>query len=248
MDVITTAREVRQEIAEFGYCRLRAGELSIPEELRQAWLSLSVDYADLPADDYLPLGGTYRFRRYGRFRFSPRTEVLSRLAHEDYFQSTDINRVTGGFGRKFAALLDTTFANAFLRALIRFDFRQFPVEAEMLEHDWEVHVHLVRVRADVGEQGHPTPEGIHRDGARFVTVHLAELVNAEGGDVSIYDDDRRLLTTFRLGQVLDSYLFRDAVLWHAAEPIRPLDQAHRANRSILTFDFHFPATPNGPAG
>ena len=118
----------------------------------------------------------------------------------------------------------------------------------MLNDDWVVHVHLIRVRADADEQGHPTPEGIHRDGARFVTVHLAELVNAQGGDVSIYDDDRRLLTSFRLSRVLDSYLFNDAVLWHAVEPVHPLDPAHRANRSILTFDFHFPATPNGPAG
>ena len=37
---------------------------------------------------------------------------------------------------------------------------------------------------------------------------------------------------------MDSYLFNDAILWHAAEPIRPHDPAHGAVRSILTFDFH----------
>ena len=42
----------------------------------------------------------------------------------------------------------------------------------MMADDWEVHVHLVRITADLNQLGHATPEGIHRDGAEFVTVHL----------------------------------------------------------------------------
>ena len=236
---ITTALNIKAEIAQRGYSLLRASDLHISEELLQAWHSLTIDYADLPADEYLPGGARYRYRRYGRFRFSPRSGALSRLPHEDYFQSADINRVTGGIVRKFAPLRDSTFDNDFLRELIRFDFAQFPLEdAPQSREDWEVHAHLIRVTADLSAQGHPTPEGIHRDGAAFVTVHLAELVNAQGGEVSIYNDDRRHLTSFRLEEVLDSYLFNDAILWHAAEPIRPLVPEHGAIRSILTFDYH----------
>jgi len=236
---ITTTRNIKDEIAQRGYSVMRADELQMSAELRQAWLSLSIDYADLPADEYLPGGARYRYRRYGRFRFSPLTGELARLPHEDYFQSADINRVTGGIIRKFAPLLDTTFDNQFLQELIRFDFAQFPLEEDLQSReDWEVHAHLIRVTADLSAQGHPTPEGIHRDGAAFVTVHLAELVNAQGGKVSIYADNRQLLTTFQLEEVLDSYLFNDAILWHAAEPIRPAAPAHGAIRSILTFDFH----------
>ena len=238
---ITTARNVNEDIARHGYSLLQAAELQLTGEMRQAWLSLSIDYANLPLDEYLPDGGKYRFRRYGRFRFSPGTGELTRLPHEDYFQSSAVNQVTGGIVRKFAPLLDTTFDNPFLHELIRFDFRQFPVSGAMLRQPWEVQVHLIRVTADRCGQGHSTPEGIHRDGAAFATVHLAELVNAQGGQVSIYDDGRQLLSTFRLEKVLDSYLFRDAMLWHAANPIVPLEPAHGAIRSILSFDFHFPA-------
>lgn len=238
---IRTTRDIKAEIAQRGYSLLRASDLGIADDLLQAWHSLTIDYADLPADDYLPGGARYRNRRYGRFRFSPLTGGLARLPHEDYFQSADINRVTGGFVRKFAPLLDTTFDNRFLQELIRFNFAQFPLEDAHLQGDWEVHAHLIRVRAALGEPGQPTPEGIHRDGAAFVTVHLAELVNAQGGAVSIYDDDRQLLTTFRLEEALDSYLFNDAILWHAAEPIRPAAPLHGAIRSILTFDYYFPA-------
>ena len=243
MEYIRTDRNIKVEIARTGYSLARTDELRIPDELQQAWLSLLIDYSDLPADEYLPGGAAYRYRRYGRFSFSPDSGQLKRLPHEDYFQSADVNRVTGGYIRKFAPLLDGIFANPFLQTLIRFDFAQFPLEAAQTSGDWEVHVHLIRVTAAAGQPGHPTPEGIHRDGAAFVTVHLAELVNASGGDVSIYDDDRNLLTSFRLRQVMDSYLFNDAVLWHAAAPIQPVDPAHAAIRSILTFDYHHRTAP-----
>ncbi|MCY3833817.1 MAG: 2OG-Fe dioxygenase family protein [Chloroflexi bacterium] len=238
MSGISTTRDVKSEIARAGYSVLRAADLLVSDELRQEWLSLSIDYADLPADEYLPGGARYRYRRYSRFRFSPQTGKLARLPHKDYFQSAEINRVTGGIIRRFAPLLATTFDNPFLRELIRFDFAQFPLEEAQRQRDWEVQAHLIRVTADVSERGQPTPEGIHRDGAAFVTVRLAELVNAQGGQVSLYDDDRRHLTTFRLEQALDSYLFNDAILWHAAEPVVPADPAHGAIRSILTFDYH----------
>ncbi len=235
---ITTTHPIRQELRNQGYSLVRATELSISDELRQAWLSLTMDYADLPTDDFLPNDARYRFRRYGRYDFLPASEELTRLPHEDYFQSSDINRVTGGFVRKFAPLLDTTFDNAFLQELIRFDFRQFPLADDMKRVPWEVQVHLIRVTASSEEQGHPTPEGIHKDGADFVTVHLAELVNAEGGDVSLYDNDQNLLTNYRLSQIMDSYLLNDRLLWHQAEPIKPKQAAHQAIRSILTFDYH----------
>lgn len=229
---------MRRELAEQGYSLLRAREVDIDDDLRESWLSLSIDFADLPGDEYLPGGGKYRRRRYGRFRFMPPSGELTPLPHADYFQSADINRVTGGIIRKFAPMLDSTFGNPFLRELIRFDFDQFPLSLEERQSVWEVQAHLIRVTASAEEQGHPTPEGIHRDGAEYVSVHLAERLNARGGDVSIYDDDKRLITSFRLEGVMDCYLFHDASLWHQASPISPVDSAHQAVRSILTFDYH----------
>ncbi len=235
---IRTQRLVRRELAERGYSLLRAREIDIDDDLRESWLSLSIDYADLPGDEYLPGDGKYRFRRYGRFRFVPSSGELTPLPHVDYFQSADINRVTGGIIRKFAPLLEGTFGNAFLRELIRFDFDQFPVSLEERKSVWEVQAHLIRVTASADEQGHPTPEGIHRDGAEYVSVHLAERLNARGGDVSIYDDDKLLLASFRLEDIMDCYLFHDASLWHQASAISPIDKSHQAVRSILTFDYH----------
>lgn len=236
--MITTTHDIRKDLETNYYSLIRATELNIPDDLRQDWLSLSIDYADLPVDEYLPNNGKYRFRRYGRYYFAPDTDDLLRLPHEDYFQDTDINKVTGGIVRKFAPLLDTTFDNEFLKELIRFDFRHLPVAEETKTDAWDVHVHLIRVTANTGIDGHPTPEGIHKDGAEFVTVHLAELVNADGGEASIYDNDKNFLTTFRLNQIMDFYVFNDDMLWHEANPITPKDEKHQAIRSILTFDYH----------
>ncbi len=238
MSGIRTRQPVRSELAGQGYSRLRARAIDMDDDLREAWLSLSIDFADLPRDEYLPGGGKYRFRRYGRFRFAPASGELSPLPHVDYFQSADINKVTGGFIRKFAPMREGSFGNAFLRELIRFDFAQFPLDRADRQAAWEVQAHLIRVTARAGEQGHPTPEGIHRDGAEYVSVHLAELVNARGGDVSIYAEDKQPLASFRLEDILDCYFFRDASLWHQASPISPIADAHQATRSILTFDFH----------
>ena len=236
---ITTSHAIRQELSDKGYSLVRATEMSIPDNMRQAWLSLSIDYADLPPDEFLPNNGKYRFRRYGRYYFQPQTEELLPLPHVNYFQGTDINKVTGGIIRKFAPLLDSTFENKFLQEMVRFDFRNFPVTDEMCQNAWQVDVHLVRVVASAEEQGHPTPEGVHKDGAEFVTVHLAEYVNANGGTVHILDNDKNPLEEFTLHQIMDFYLFDDSRLWHSADPISPKQADHKAIRSILTFDYHY---------
>ena len=234
---IVSNHNIYQTLQRDKYCLVRADDFHLTPNLYNAWKQLQAAYADLPPDDYLPSGGSYRFRRYDRFAFDPHTGQLERLPHQDYFQDTDINQVTGGIVRKFAPLTDDIASNAFLHELIRFDFMQFPLNDKRRNGPWNVDVHLVRVIAREGEIGQPTPEGIHRDGAAFVTVHLAELSSVTGGVVSVYDDNREQLAQFKLENVLDAYLFRDEVLWHGVTPIRATGPEHGI-RSILTFDYH----------
>ena len=85
----------------------------------------------------------------------------------------------------------------------------------MRREPWEAHVHLLRVKA---AQDEPAPAGIPGNGARFVSVYLAELVNASGGAVSVYGDKRQLLAQFRLERVLDSYRLDLSRLGQAADP------------------------------
>ena len=191
---ISAAKDIRSELEQYGYTISASGrDLRVSDELWQSWLSLTIDYADLPADEHLPGGARYRFRRYGRFRFSPHDGALSRLPHEDYFQSVEINSVTGGFIRKFAPLLETTSDNPVsagadsLRLCTVSCPRRRSTDRGLGSSRAPDSGNRRRSRAP----GLPTPEGIHRDGAAYVTVHLAELVNAWGGEVTIYNDDRQ---------------------------------------------------------
>jgi len=234
---IQTTHSIQTDLAQQSYSHVTADELQLSAEVQAAWQQLQAAYAELPADNFLPGGAAYRFRRYDSFQFHPTTGELALLPHRAYFQNTDINAVTGGIARDFAPLTSEIAANPFLHELIRFDFAQFPIDEALRQANWKVDVHLVRVVARAGESAHPTPEGVHRDGAEYVTVHLAELENAVGGEASIYDDRKRHLASFTLQNVLDSYLFHDAILWHGAKPIQPKNGG-QGIRSILTFDYH----------
>lgn len=235
---IAVNHNIQGELAHKDYGLVPAAAWVMPDELRAAWAQLQAEYEYLPADRFLPDGGVYRYRRYDSFRFDPQADTLELLPHETYFQDTDINAVTGGIIREFAPLTTQISDNPFLQELIRFDFNQFPTTPEMRLGEWQVDVHLIRVIARAGEAGHPTPEGVHRDGAEFVTVHLAELDNVVGGEVSIYDDAKNHLESFTLCNVLDAYSFRDSALWHGVTPVRPAF-GDFGMRSILTFDYHF---------
>lgn len=240
MLAISTMQDIRSEIVQQGYSVVPGSHIPMSDELARSWEALREEYPELPVDEFLPGGARYRFRRYDRFHFLPSTGELRLLPHEDYFQSKDINHVTGGIVRRFAPLTEAAVNNPFLKALITFDFDQFPLEDEaMREQVWQVDVHQIYVKSQPGENGQPTPEGVHRDGAEFVTVHLAALHNAAGGLVSVYDDDKNLLESFRLEQILDSYLFNDAILWHGVTPIQSVDGVNAAERGILTFDYHY---------
>jgi hypothetical protein len=238
--LMTSKDTIRAQIAEQGYSIVLADDIPLVPALDDAWQRLCAEYEHLPPDHYLPDAGNYRYRRYDSFYFYPETGELTLLPHRDYFQSDDINRVTGGIVRKFAPLTPATVNNPFLRDLIRFDFDRFPLaDAEMRYHPWQVDVHQIYVVAEPNTIGQPTPEGVHRDGAAFVTVHIAHLDNADGGIVTIYDDDQQPLASFQLQNVLDSYLFNDAILWHGVTPITSHDGTRPARRGILTFDYHY---------
>lgn len=240
MTLITTQHDIQADIAETGYSVVLAEDITMSEAMQKAWATLREDYESLPRDEYLPDNGLYRYRRYDSFSFYPETGDLTLLPHQDYFQSRDINQVTGGIVRKFAPLTKETAENPFLHELIRFNFANFPItDPQMAKGHWQVDAHQIFVVARVGAEGHPTPEGVHRDGAEFVTVHIAMLDNTSGGEVSIYDDNKEHLASFTLKHIFDSYFFNDAILWHGVTPIHSKDGINPAKRGILTFDYHY---------
>lgn len=238
MDHIRIARTIRPELQEKKYALISADEFSIASELANDMKQLWTDWNHLEPDNHLKGGAHFRRRRFGLFYFQPTTGELYPLPPAPYFQSAGINTYAGGVERQFAPLLNETFNNQFLRELIKFNFRQFPIDNQMANHPWEIDIHQFRIIASQDEQGEPTPEGMHHDGDDFNAIHLIQRQNANGGVNSIYDNDRQLLASTTLSQTMDSVIVWDPHVMHGVTPIHPQNTAEAAIRDVLVIGYN----------
>lgn len=196
---------------------------------------------DLGADPYLKGDYTFRYRRYGNVGLVPRTGKI-RL-HEDstFFQSSDINPYAGDIERTFAPLTASLMGNELFLALLRTSFDRFGVEDEYLDAEWLLDVNLFRLTVEGNRVTEPTPEGIHRDGVPFGTVHVVRRHLVEGGVSHVYTMDEKLIDVRLLHEPLDTlYAFDDRVK-HYATPIfsRGTGEGYR---DTLVYGFHLPDT------
>jgi hypothetical protein len=102
---------------------------------------------------------------------------------------------------------------------------------------WHVEVHQFRIEAHPGEAGHPTPEGLHRDGVDFVLVLLIRRWNIVSGTTTIHDLDSRQLGSFTLADPFDAALVDDRRVYHGVTPVEPLDPFSPAYRDVLVATF-----------
>ena len=102
---------------------------------------------------------------------------------------------------------------------------------------WHIEAHQFRIEARLGEEGRPTPEGLHRDGVDYVLVLLIGRRNIKRGTTTIHDLERRLLGSFTLAHPFDAALVDDARVYHGVTPVEPLDPALPAYRDVLVVTF-----------
>jgi hypothetical protein len=191
----------------------------------------------LELDRYLKEAATFRLRRYGRFYWSPGSDVLEALPDESYFQPKHENAYAGGTVRHFAPLLPESRRNPFLGALVRSTFACLPVRGTSEPATWEVRIHQVRIVASPGVPGLPAPEGIHQDGTDFLTLHLVRRHNVVGGESTIYDLDRKPLQRFTMREALDSLILEDPRIMHGVTPVHCADGRTLGTRDVLGVDF-----------
>ena len=178
------------------------------EELRPAW-------NDLPLDRYVKDQGKYRFRRFSQFEVNTKTGEVVILPHAIYTQPQLTNRL---LEREFPPLQSWVQENRFLQELARLNLSQFPIRNVV---NWIVDIHLVRVLGRDGVAGHPTPEGIHNDGRSFISFHLFERRNVDGGICQVFDLKDNLVAESTLTNCLDSFYANDHCLKHYVTPVTP---------------------------
>jgi hypothetical protein len=222
-----------------GFAFIEAPELgaALEEAGLSAWESFARSWDDLGVDAYMADGGRYRRRRFAAFRAS--ADGIVRKPHQPHYQSRDYNALNGGIERWFEPVTEAVACHPALGAILCTSHSLFDrlTAAELRPSAWHVEIHQFRIETGAGQEGHPTPEGMHRDGVDWVLVLMVRRENVASGETTIYDLLRRPLGSFTLTAPLDSALVDDSRVYHGVTPVVPLDPARPAYRDVLVVTF-----------
>ena len=199
------------------------------------WSAFAASWNDLEIDEYLAERERYRRRRFAVYAIDAQG-AIARQPHQPHYQHQEYNRLFGGVERWFAAIDPAIGESHTMRAVLRFCDRLFRGLAPRAAA-WHVETHQFRIEARSEALGHPTPEGVHRDGVDFVLVLLVDRDNIVSGTTTVYDLAGRPLGTFTLTDPLDAALVDDTRVAHGVTPVAPLDPARPGHRDVLVVTF-----------
>ena len=201
------------------------------------WAAFAKSWDDLGVDTYMADGGRYRRRRFAAFRAAP-TGIV-RKPHQPHYQSRDYNQLNGGLERWFEPVTVAVARHPALIAILRTSHALFNrmTPAELRPAAWHVEMHQFRIETRAGQEGRPTPEGMHRDGVDWVLVLMVRRENVASGETTIYDLVKRPLGSFTLTAPLDSALVDDSRVYHGVTAVVPLDPRYPAYRDVLVVTF-----------
>ncbi|NWK96673.1 hypothetical protein DM806_13585 [Sphingobium lactosutens] len=216
-----------------GYARLPGAELLDQLGISPTdWDAFARSWDDLGPDLYMADGGRYRRRRHATFRCTSGQFV--RQPHQPHYQSRDYNVLNGDVQRWFDPVEDATIAMPAMQAILAFCADSFDPARK---GDWHVELHQFRIETKPGENGRPTPEGMHRDGVDRVMVMLVERRNVREGVTRIGAPDGTPLGEFTLVQPGDTMLIDDHRILHGVTEIHPLVPTRPAWRDALVVTF-----------
>jgi hypothetical protein len=199
------------------------------------WPAFADSWNDLSIDTYMADGGRYRRRRHAVFG-AESSGSLRRLEHQPHYQSIDYNPIHGGVARWFDPISDGVAGGESLTTILKFCAGVFGGLAPRTM-SWKVEVHQFRIEARSGEEGRPTPEGLHRDGVDYVLVLLIDRKNIASGTTSVHALDGRTLGNFTLTHPLDAALLEDRRVSHGVTPVAAVDPNQAASRDVLVVTF-----------
>ena len=230
---------IADTIRRDGFVFVQAPEMgSILEEAGLSnWRSFAASWENLGVDTYMADGGRYRRRRFAAFRAA--AAGIVRKPHQPHYQSRDYNPLNGGLERWFEPVTEAAARHPALTAILRTSHALFDrmTQAELRPPAWHLEIHQFRIEARVGQEGRPTPEGMHRDGVDWVLVLMVRRENVASGETTIYDLVKRPLGSFTLTAPLDSALVDDSRVYHGVTSVVPLDPARPAYRDVLVVTF-----------
>jgi hypothetical protein len=231
-----TPGDLVQQLTQVGACLMEPAVLNSCLEVdASAWRRFAAHWDELAPDRYAAELGTQRLRRYGHFRFTVADGVAEPMPHDVFVQPEDSNPLYVATDRHFEPLTDAFAKDSLLEGLLKLLGRMATALDDAPE--WSAKVTPFRVLASAGDEGRPTPEGLHRDGVTLVTSLLTGRGNADGGESTVVDMDGRRLLATTLCEPGTLLLGDDRRTLHGVSPIRPRDPARPAQRDVLVITF-----------
>ena len=235
---LQNATGIRDGIARAGYAFVEASDMRTAFARFGAladWPEFAASWNDLHTDTYMADGGRYRRRRFAVYA-AGKQGPIARGQHQPHYQGLDYNSLNGGIERWFEPVTEEIGGGASMRTILEYCRALFSKLAPDAER-WHVEVHQFRIEARTGEQGKPTPEGMHRDGVDYVLVLLIDRRNIASGTTTVHDLDKRTLGSFTLTDPLDAALVDDRRCYHGVTPVEPENPALPAYRDVLVVTF-----------
>jgi hypothetical protein len=199
------------------------------------WNTFAGSWNELELDEHMADGGRYRRRRHAVFGGGAEGPI-ERREHQPHFQGLDYNPLNGGVARWFAPVTEAVGDGQSLRTILEFSRALFSRLAAREPH-WKIEVHQFRIEAQLGSEGLPTPEGMHRDGVDFVLVLLVNRENIASGTTSIHGPDGVERGRFTLTSPFDAALVDDSRVAHGVTSVKAIDPAQPAYRDVLVVTF-----------
>lgn len=219
---------------------LKQPTLDKQDSLYQDFLRFQTDFDNLPLDEYMKEGDTYRRRRFNEMLLRDEGECISLTLkpQRGFYQSAAVNGYSGGIDRVYQPLEPSTISNPFLHQLIVDMYLLLPAERRGISRVWDIGIHLYRITAQPHVPGHPVPEGPHRDGHEFTSITLVNRRNVEGGESLFCDHASAVRLRHTLKQPLETALFDDAQGLHDVTPIHCQDPTRDGHRDICGFSLN----------
>jgi hypothetical protein len=211
----------------------------LPDESRSTedWRVLQQAAPHLPQDEYAVEAGRYRtFNVYTLDYLANGTATLEGMqAGIAYRQDADYNPELGNISRAYPPSRVLQPNNAVLIEILS---RTVPVlSARCGSTTFRIHAHHIRYLALPDRPARNSPTGYHRDGERFISVHLLARDGVLGGANRIADDREMLISDFTLAEPGDCFLVDDDRVLHAVDEIFVQPNMLSGTRDILLVDY-----------
>lgn len=229
------------ELRQTGFAKLSSEDVTsgLSAPARQELSSVVGTFEELVEDQHMADGGTYRYRRFSRFRVDRMgtSFQFTPIHGNSIYQERKDNPLNGGVTRSFEPLSSSLSEGQFLRSLLKFDTELVAeYEPDFFTQPTVIGVHQVRIVAAEGQPGKPTPEGVHRDAERYTFQHFWSRDGIDGGAFLAYDAQKKERFRWLQQNRLDSVIFL-GTSWHSATPIACRAGVDRGHRDIFLVDF-----------